>query len=58
MKKVLLTLFAVMGVTSLIVGSTVTNAKFHSTEHTVLTIQDTVSKPDPMVHEGFTAEFW
>ena len=46
MKKVLLTGFAVLGVASLIVGSTVTNAKFHSTQHTVLTIQDTVPKPD------------
>jgi hypothetical protein len=46
MKKVLLTVFAVLGVASLIIGSTVTNAKFHSTQHTVLTILDTVPKPD------------
>jgi hypothetical protein len=46
MKKVLLTGFAVLGVASLIIGSTVTNAKFHSTQHTVLTILDTVPKPD------------
>jgi hypothetical protein len=46
MKKVLLTSFAVLGVASLIIGSTVTDAKFHSTQHTVLTILDTVPKPD------------
>ena len=46
MKKVFLTGFAVLGVASLIIGSTVTNAKFHSTQHTVLTILDTVPKPD------------
>ena len=46
MKKVLLTGFAVLGVASLIIGSSVTNAKFHSTQHTVLTILDTVPKPD------------
>jgi hypothetical protein len=46
MKKVLLTGFAVLGVASLIIGSTVTDAKFHSTQHTVLTILDTVPKPD------------
>jgi hypothetical protein len=46
MKKVLLTGFAVLGVASLIIGSTVTNAKFHTTPHTVLTILDTVRKPD------------
>ena len=44
--KVLLTGFAVLGVASLIIGSSVTNAKFHSTEHTVLTILDTVPRPD------------
>jgi hypothetical protein len=46
MKKVLLTGFAVLGVASLIIGSTVTNRKFHSAQHTVLTILDTVPKPD------------
>jgi hypothetical protein len=46
MKKVLLTSFAVLGVASLIIGSTVTDAKFHPTQHTVLTILDTVPKPD------------
>ena len=46
MKKVLLTSFAVLGVASLIIGSTVTDAKFHSTQHTLLTILDTVPKPD------------
>lgn len=46
MKKVLLTSFAVLGVASLIIGSTMTDAKFHSIQHTVLTIQDTVPKPD------------
>jgi len=46
MKKVLLTGFAVLGVASLIIGSTVTNAKFHSAPHAVLTILDTVPKPD------------
>jgi hypothetical protein len=46
MKKVLLTGFAILGVASLIIGSTVANAKFHSTQHTVLTILDTVRKPD------------
>jgi hypothetical protein len=45
MKKVLLIGFAVLGVASLIIGSTVTNAKFHSTQHTVLTILDTVPRP-------------
>ena len=46
MKKVLLTGFAVLGVASLIIGSTVTNNKFHSPQHTVLTILDTVPKTD------------
>jgi hypothetical protein len=46
MKKVLLTGFAVLGVASLIIGSSVTNSKFHSTKHTVLTILDTVPRPD------------
>lgn len=46
MIKVLLTGFAFLGVASLIIGSTVTNIKIHSTQHTVLTILDTVSKPD------------
>ena len=46
MKKVLLTSFAVLGVASLIIGSTVTNAKFHSKQSIVLTILDTVPKPD------------
>jgi hypothetical protein len=48
MKKVLLTAFAVLGVASLIIGSSVTNAQFHSTQHTVLTILDTVPKPDSL----------
>ena len=48
MKKILLTGFAVLGVASLIIGSTVTNAKFHSTQRTVLTILDTVPKPDSL----------
>ncbi len=42
MKKVLLTGFAILGVASLIIGSAVTNAKSHFTQHTVLTIQDIV----------------
>jgi hypothetical protein len=46
MKKVLLTSFAVLGVASLIIGSTVTKAKFHSKQSIVLTILDTVPKPD------------
>jgi len=46
MIKVLLAGFAFLGVASLIIGSTVTNAKFHSTQHTVLTILDTVPRPD------------
>jgi hypothetical protein len=48
MKKVLLTGFAVLGVASLIIGSTVTNAKFHSKQNIVLTILDTVPKPDSL----------
>jgi hypothetical protein len=46
MKKVLLTIFAGLGVASLIIGSTVTNEKFHSRQNTILTILDTVPKPD------------
>ncbi|HLA60261.1 MAG TPA: hypothetical protein VK622_15915 [Puia sp.] len=46
MKKVWLTGFAVLGVASLIIGSSVTNGKFHSTQNKVLTILDTVPKPD------------
>lgn len=49
MKKVLLTAFAILGLASLIIGSRVTNAKFHSTQQTVLTILDTVPKPDSPV---------
>ena len=59
MKKVLLTSFAVLGVASLIIGSTVTDAKFHSTQHTVLTILDTVPKPDSptsMRNDNYTVE--
>jgi hypothetical protein len=56
MKKVLLTGFAVLGLASLIVGSTVTNAKFHSTQH-ILTIRDTVPKPDSPRQIGFIAGF-
>ena len=55
MKKNLLTGFAVLGVASLIIGSTVTNAKFHSTQHIVLTILDTVPKPDSPMHVHFIA---
>ena len=57
MKKVLLTGFAVVGVASLIIGSSVTNGKFHSTQHTVLTILDTVPRPDSPVHKAFVAGF-
>jgi hypothetical protein len=46
MKKVLLTGFAVLGLASLIIGSTVTNEKFQPTRHTVLTILDTVPKSE------------
>ena len=59
MKKILLTGFAVLGVASLIIGSTVTDAKFHSTQHTVLTILDTVPKPDSptfMRNDNYTVE--
>lgn len=46
MIMVLLTGFAFLGVAFLIIGSTVANKKFHSSQHTVLTILDTVPKPD------------
>ena len=57
MKQLLLSVFAVLGVASLIIGSAVTNAKFHTTQRTVLTIQDTVPKPDSPRHEAFIAGF-
>ena len=61
MKKALLTGFAVLGLASLIIGSSVTNAQFHSTHHTTLTILDTVPKPDsprslPASHYHFTSD--
>ena len=56
MKKVLLTGFAVLGLASLIIGSKVTGAKFHSTQH-ILTIQDTVPKPDSPRQINFVAVF-
>jgi hypothetical protein len=46
MKKVLLLIFAGLGVASLIIGSSVTNSKFHASPSIILTILDTVAKAD------------